>query len=84
MQVNKLTLQKSVSPLPKRPHLGQVITIKSNVRYCSDILEFKCWNGEKVFIAFSLDCHDRETMSHVVERRCHCVYGCCLEGASLG
>ena len=69
MQINKLTLQKSVSPLPKRPHLGQVITIKSNIRYCSDILEFKCWNGEKVFIAFSLDCHDRETMSYVAERR---------------
>ena len=69
MQINKLTLQKSVSPLPKRPHLGQVITIKSNVRYCSDIMKFKCGNGEKVFIAFSLDCHDRETMSYVAERR---------------
>jgi len=69
MQINKLTLQKSVSPLPKRPHLGQVITIKSNVRYCSDILELRCWNGEKVFIAFSLDCHDREVMSFVAEKR---------------
>lgn len=69
MRVNKLILQKSVSPPPKRPHLGQVITIKSNVRYCSDILEIKCWNGEKVFIAFSLDCHDREAMSYVAEKR---------------
>ncbi|MBC7385947.1 MAG: IS3 family transposase [Cryobacterium sp.] len=69
MQINKLTLQKSASPLPKRPHLGQVITIKSNIRYCTDILEFKCWNGEKVFVAFSLDCHDRETMSYVAEKR---------------
>jgi len=69
MQMNGLVLQKSVSPKPKRPHLGQVITLKSNVRYCSDILEIRCWNSEKVFIAFSLDCCDRETMSYVAERR---------------
>jgi len=69
IQMNKLTLQKSVSPLPKRPHLGQVITMKSNIRYCSDILEIKYWNAEKVFIAFSLDCYDREAMSYVAERR---------------
>lgn len=69
MQLNHLTLQKSMSPAPKRPHLGKVITIKSNIRYCSDILEIRCWNGEKVFIAFSLDCCDRECMSFVAERR---------------
>lgn len=69
MQLNGLVLQKSVSPKPKRPHLGQVITIKSNVRYCTDIFEVRCWNAEKVYVAFSLDCCDRETMSYVAERR---------------
>lgn len=69
MQINNLLLPKCVSPKPKRPHLGQVITIRSNVRYCSDILEIRCWNGEKVFVAFSLDCHDRESMSFVAEKR---------------
>lgn len=69
MQINKLTLQKSVSPLPKRPHLGQVMTIRSNLRYCSDILEIRCWNGEKLFVAFSLDTCDREVMSFVAEKR---------------
>lgn len=69
MQLNGLVLQKSVSPKPKRPHLGQVITIKSNMRYCSDILEIRCWNGEKVFVGFSLDCHDREAMAYVAEKR---------------
>jgi transposase InsO family protein len=69
MRINGLLLQKSVSPRPKRPHLGQVISIQSNVRYCSDILEIRCWNGEKVYIAFSLDCHDREAMSFVAEKR---------------
>jgi putative transposase len=69
MQINKLVLQKSVSPKPKRPHLGNVIVLKSNVRFCSDILEIKCWNGEKIFTAFSLDCCDREVMSYVAEKR---------------
>lgn len=52
-----------------RPHEGKIITLKSDLRYCSDILEIKCWNGEKVFVAFSLDCHDREAMQHIAESR---------------
>lgn len=69
MRINHLTLEKSVSPKPKRLHLGQVITLKSNLRFCSDILDIRCWSGEKVFIAFSLDCCDREVMSYVAEKR---------------
>lgn len=69
MRANGLVLEKSVSPKPKRPHLGKVITLRSNLRYCSDILEVRCWNGEKVFVAFSMDCCDREVMSYVAEKR---------------
>jgi transposase InsO family protein len=68
MQMNSLVLPKYTIK-PKRPHLGQVITMKSNMRYCSDILEIKCWSGEKLYVAFSLDCHDREAMSWVAEKR---------------
>lgn len=68
MRMHSLLLTKHTVK-PKRPHLGQVITLLSNVRYCSDILEIRCWSGEKVFIAFSLDCHDREAMSFVAEKR---------------
>ena len=32
-------------------------------------MEVRCWNNEKVFIAFSLDCCDREAMSYVAEKR---------------
>jgi transposase InsO family protein len=32
----------------RRPRDGQVATIRSNVRWCSDALEFACWNGEIV------------------------------------
>ena len=68
MQMHSLVLPKYTIK-PKRPHLGQVITLNSNMRYCSDILEIKCWSGEKIYVAFSLDCHDREAMSYVAEKR---------------
>jgi transposase InsO family protein len=42
-----------------------VATIRSNVRWCSDILEFTCWSGEVVRVAFALDCHDREVIGWV-------------------
>lgn len=68
MQMNHLVLEKFVSK-PKRPHLGTVMTLQSNLRWCSDILEIRCWNGEKVFVAFALECHDRELLSFVAEKR---------------
>ena len=48
-----------------RPHLGRIICEESNQRWCSDGLEIRCWNGDRVQIAFALDCHDREALSHV-------------------
>jgi len=41
----------------------------SNVRYCSDIFEIPCWNGDRVRVAFSKDCHDRETIAFVAHAR---------------
>ncbi|QIG95527.1 DDE-type integrase/transposase/recombinase [Bradyrhizobium sp. 6(2017)] len=34
-------------------------------RWCSDALEFTCWNGEIARVAFALDSHDREVISWV-------------------
>jgi putative transposase len=42
-----------------------VATIRSNVRWCSDALEFGCWNREIVRVAFALDCHDREVIGWI-------------------
>jgi transposase InsO family protein len=42
-----------------------VITLRSNLRWCSDAFEIRCWSGERVQVAFSLDCCDREVMSYV-------------------
>jgi transposase InsO family protein len=35
------------------------------VRWCSEGLEFVCWNGEVVRVAFAVDCHDREVTGWV-------------------
>ncbi len=50
---------------PQRPHEGRIITLKSNLRWCSDAFELRCWNGERVQVAFSLDCCDREAIGWV-------------------
>ncbi len=33
---------------PRRVHDGVIITLKSNLRWCSDSFEIRCWNGERV------------------------------------
>lgn len=50
---------------PVREHTGTVITLASDMRWCSDMFEIRCWNGEKVHVAFSLDCCDREAIAWV-------------------
>ena len=32
----------------ERSHDGVVITLKSNLRWCSDVFTIRCWNGEAV------------------------------------
>jgi transposase InsO family protein len=60
-----LLLERHTGRRRPREHDGQVATIRSNCRWCSDALEFTCWNGEIVRVAFALDCHDREAISWV-------------------
>lgn len=48
-----------------RTHDGVIITLKPDLRWCSDSFEIRCWNGERIQVAFSLDCCDREIMSYV-------------------
>lgn len=65
MQKHGLLLKRHTGRRRPREHDGQVATIRSNYRWCSDALEFTCWNGEAVRVAFALDCHDREAISWV-------------------
>ena len=64
MKQNGLLLQRHVGG-PCRVHEGEIITPLSNLRWCSDIFEISCWNGEGVRVAFVLDCCDREVISYL-------------------
>jgi transposase InsO family protein len=65
MKKHDLVLERHTGHRRSREHNGQVATTRSNVRWCSDALEFTCWNGEIVRVAFALDCHDREVIGWV-------------------
>jgi transposase InsO family protein len=53
MAVNRLLLARRYTKRPDYAHDGVVVTIRSNLRWCSDSLEFTCWNGEVVRAAFA-------------------------------
>ena len=59
MSRNGLLLERSGFVRPERNHNGKVIMMRSNLRWCSDGLEFTCWNGEVIRLAFLIDAHDR-------------------------
>lgn len=48
-----------------RPHTGQVQRPAANERWRSDALAIACTNGDVVWLAFALDCHDRECLGAV-------------------
>jgi transposase InsO family protein len=64
MKANGLLLQRYTG-LPARHHYGTIMQDRSNVRWCSDVFEIACWSGERLRIAFSMDCCDREVMGYV-------------------
>src|SRR4051794_5259173 len=66
MKKHGLLLQPYTGRRRAREHDGKIITIRSNIRWCADALEFTCWNDEIVRMAFVLDCHDREVMERVI------------------
>jgi len=64
VKMHNLLLQKHTGR-PVRLHEGTIITLRSNMRWCSDVFEIGCWNGERVRVAFSMDCADREVLSYI-------------------
>jgi putative transposase len=65
MKANGLLLQRHTGNHESRRHDGKISVDKSNLRWCSDGFEIGCDNGEKVRVAFALDCCDREAISYV-------------------
>ncbi|EJT2599554.1 IS3 family transposase [Escherichia coli] len=67
MRQNALLLErKTAVPPSKRAHTGKVAVKESNQRWCSDGVEFRCDNGEKLRVTFALDCCDREALHWAV------------------
>jgi len=65
MKVHGLLLERHSGDGEERRHDGRVAVDRSNSRWCSDGFEIGCDNGERVRIAFTLDCCDREAISWV-------------------
>ena len=64
MREHSLLLQRHAGGAERR-HDGQIAVEQSDLRWCSDAFEISCENGERVRVAFALDCCDREVMSFV-------------------
>jgi putative transposase len=65
MKAHGLLLQRHTGDGVERRHDGRVAVDRPDVRWCSDGFEIGCDNGERVRIAFTLDCCDREAISWV-------------------
>jgi len=69
MELNGWTLPRATRRRTGRAHRGLIQRAASNERWCSDVLEIACWNGELVQLGFVLDCHDREALTTVAAPR---------------
>jgi hypothetical protein len=56
-------LQRHSGRRKGRLHDGKVVVMRSNLRWCSDVFEILCWNGDIVRIVFVIDAHDREVLA---------------------
>jgi putative transposase len=68
MRQHDLLLRRHFGDRPGRVHDGKVITLASNLRWCSDCFEFRTWSGERIQVAFVLDCCDREIIAFSATR----------------
>jgi putative transposase len=65
MKAHGLLLERHTGKGEERRHDGRVAVDHPDTRWCSDGFEIGCDNGERVRIAFTLDCCDREAISWV-------------------
>ena len=63
MQRHALLLERHTGRREGRIHDGKVMVMRSNLRWCSDGLEFTCWNGDILRLAFIIDAFDREIIA---------------------
>jgi putative transposase len=63
MQRHALLLERHTGRRQGRADDGKKMVMRSNLRWCSDGLEFSCWNGDVVRMAFIIDAFDREIIA---------------------
>jgi putative transposase len=63
MRRHSLLLERHTGRRAGRTHDGKIMVMRSNLRWCSDGLEFTCWNGDIIRMAFILDAFDREILA---------------------
>jgi len=72
MRRNKLLLERCTGDGRGRKHDGVIVTLKPDLRWCSDSFEIRCWDGGRVFVTFVLDCCDREVTGFVAAPEALC------------
>lgn len=77
MKREGLLLQRHTGRRKGRLHDGKVVVMCSNLRWCSDVFEIICWNGEIVRVVFVIDAHDREALAW------HAVAGAGISGSMV-
>ena len=63
MQAQNLLLARRYTERSDRVHSGKVVTMRANLRWCSDGFAFTCWNSDIVRGAFIIDAHDHEIIA---------------------
>jgi putative transposase len=63
MKEEGLLLKRSRTRGSSRVHTGRISVEQPNIRWASDITSIKCWNGQKLRVAFIMDCYDRSIIS---------------------
>jgi len=58
-----MLLERHTSRRKGRIHDGKVMVMRSNLRWCSDGLEFVCWTGDIISMALIIDAFDREIVA---------------------
>ena len=65
MRKSGLLLPRAPAARPKHSGTGKVMVAHPNTRWASDCFEIHCWNDEKVYVTFAIDCCDREVIHFI-------------------
>ncbi len=68
MKKSGLLLPRQPVSRKDHPGTGKVMVAHPNVRWASDCFEIHCWNDERVYVAFAIDCCDREVIHWIAQK----------------